>query len=370
MSNSVTERRNLPDFALWERLRSKNIPSSFEIELTAACNNNCRHCYINIPPSQAAINRELSRELIEKVADEAAAMGVIWALLTGGEPLLRPDFEEIYLSLRRKGFLITVFTNGNLLTMDHVRLFKKYPPRALEITVYGATVETYEAVTRIPGSFKSFMRGIDLLKNENVPFNLKTVALRANIHEFEAIAAFSRAHSAAPFRFDPLLHLRYDGDAGRNRDIAAQRLTPQEIADLDHRDPQRSNELDASCHHLIASREEAHSQLFHCTAATDQFVLGYDGFLRPCSALWHPDFRQDARSIDLKEALRRMVLTIASAQSNDPRYLSTCGQCDKLNLCHWCPAHGYLETGTFDGFCDYFCATAHARAGRLTENYD
>jgi radical SAM protein with 4Fe4S-binding SPASM domain len=370
MSYPVTERVNLPDFALWQQLRKKNIPSSFEMELTPRCNNNCRHCYINIPASTTPTGGELPQELIRKVADEAAALGVIWVLLTGGEPLLRHDFEEIYLLLRKKGLLITVFTNGNLLTMDHVRLFKKHPPRALEITVYGATPETYETVTRVPGSFKTFTRSIELLKSNNIPFNLKTVALRSNIHEFEHIAAFCRTHSTAPFRFDPLLHLRYDGDPQRNRDIVSERLNPGQIAQLDHMDPQRSGELDASCHQLITGTGGPHPHLFHCTAATDQFVLGYDGLLRPCSALWHPDFRYDARSTGLKEALQKMVETISAAKSNDPRYLSTCGQCDKLNLCHWCPAHGYLETGTLDGFCDYFCDTAHSRARRLSGDHD
>ncbi len=372
MINPVTEHVDLPEFALWRRLRQKHIPSSFEIELTPRCNNRCRHCYINIPASETPKNGELPRDLIEKVSTEAASLGVVWVLLTGGEPLLRTDFEEIYLSLRKKGLLVTVFTNGNLISPDHIRLFKKHPPRALEITVYGATQETYEAVTQTPGSFQTFIRAIERLESHHIPFNLKTVALRSNIHEFNEIAAFCRKHSSAPFRFDPLLHLRYDGDPQRNREIISERLTPEEIARLDRVDPQRSDELDASCHRLItpAHTNEPHPQLFHCTAAADQFVLGHDGFLRPCSALWHPDFRRDARSIPLKEALGRMVQTIAAAKSNDPYFLKTCGQCDKLNLCHWCPGHGYLENGSLDSHCDYFCATAHSRARRLSEDND
>ena len=140
------------EFGLWDEFEGKGIPGSFEIELTARCNNDCRHCYINLPAGdRAARARELSFDEICSVADQAVELGALWCLLTGGEPLLRPDFSDIYLALKKRGLLVSVFTNACLVRPEHVELFRRYPPRDLEITTYGASREAYERVTSRAG---------------------------------------------------------------------------------------------------------------------------------------------------------------------------------------------------------------------------
>jgi len=121
------------------------------LELTARCNNDCRHCYINLPAGdKAARAAELTTDEVLALGREAADLGALWVLLTGGEPLLRDDFAEVYLGLKRLGLLVSVFTNACLVTPEHVELFRRYPPRDIEVSVYGATRETYERVTRRP----------------------------------------------------------------------------------------------------------------------------------------------------------------------------------------------------------------------------
>jgi MoaA/NifB/PqqE/SkfB family radical SAM enzyme len=95
----------IQNFALWEKKRSQpRSLYSFDLELTARCNNNCRHCYINLPANdQVAKAQELALPEIEAIADQAVELGAVWVMLTGGEPLLRPDFAEIYLVFKRKG---------------------------------------------------------------------------------------------------------------------------------------------------------------------------------------------------------------------------------------------------------------------------
>ena len=153
-----------PNSPCGSKLADRRVPLSFDLELTARCNNDCRHCYINLPAGDLeARQNELSLAEISDIADQAVDLGALWCLVTGGEPLLRQDFAEIYLMLKRKGLLVSVFTNACLVTEEHVALFKNYPPRDLEVTVYGITQETYERVTRRPGSYAAFRRGLDLL---------------------------------------------------------------------------------------------------------------------------------------------------------------------------------------------------------------
>jgi radical SAM protein with 4Fe4S-binding SPASM domain len=359
---------SLPEFPLWDRLGEKRVPFSFDLEITARCNNDCRHCYINLPAGdREAKKNELTIGQIGRIADQAVGLGALWCLITGGEPLLREDFPDIYLLLKKKGLLVSVFTNACLLTPDHVELFKKYPPRDIEVTTYGATQGTYEKVTRRPGSYAAFRRGLDLLLQSNIKVRLKAMALRSNFHELPAMAAFCRQHTKDYFRFDPLLHLRFDGDAVRNREIIAERLSPGEIVAIEQADDERSESLKKNCRQLIFSdgghRDCRH--LFLCGAGNSSFTVSPDGLFRLCSSLWHPDCVYDLKKGTLAEAWNEFVPKVRSMTSAAPEFLEKCLSCPIINLCLWCPAHAYLEGGRLDAWCDYFCRVAHARAENL-----
>ncbi|MCX5975833.1 MAG: radical SAM protein, partial [Coprothermobacterota bacterium] len=242
----------IQDLSLWEKMKAKHSLFSFDLELTARCNLDCRHCYICLPANDGeARAKELTLAEIEGIADQASKMGAMWVLLTGGEPLLREDFTEIYRMLKSKGLLISVFTNATLIRAEHLALFRKYPPRDIEVTVYGATALTFEQVSRRPGSFDAFVQGLDALLKADIRVRLKAMAIRSNFHEMEAIAAFGRSRTKDFYRFDPQLHLRFDGDALRNQAIRQERLTPEEIVALERADEQRFGALQRACDKLI-----------------------------------------------------------------------------------------------------------------------
>jgi radical SAM protein with 4Fe4S-binding SPASM domain len=354
----------LDQFSLWEKTREKRIPFSFELELTARCNNDCRHCYINLPAGdKVAKDKELSLAEIKEIVDQAVSMGALWCLITGGESLLREDFSSIYLYMKKKGLLVSVFTNATLITQEHVRLFQKYPPRDIEVTVYGVTQETYERVTRRVGSYDAFMRGLSLLLEREIKVRLKAMALRSNLHEMPEIARFCREKTKDYFRLDPFLHLRYDGDQKRNEEIRSERLSPDEIAALEASDPERFEALKNSCGRLIVSDSSFAdcNHLFHCGAGKGSFTVSYNGLLRLCSSLWHPDCVYDLKKGNLKEAWQTFIPQVREMRSNRREFLAKCRGCSIVNLCMWCPAHAHLETGAMDAPVDYFCRVAHAR---------
>lgn len=371
MEDSYCHSLEIQQLPLWERLRQSAVPLGFTIDVTARCNNNCRHCFINLPAgdSQAKEN-ELSLTEILGIASQAVEMGAVWCLLTGGEPLLRADFQDIYLGLKRKGLLVSVFTNATLIRQQHVELFKHYPPRNLEVTVYGIAEATYEAVTRLPGSFKAFRRGLDLLLENSLPVWLKAMALRSNRHELTQIAEFCRRHTKGCYRFDPLLHLRYDRNALRNDEIEAERLLPDEIAALEKSDPERFPALQKHCHELILAEGGCirDDLLFHCGAGVGGFAVSYDGLFRLCDSLWAPGTTCDLRNRTLREALTELVPRVRDIRSCDKHMVQDCRKCRIVNLCLSCPAHTYLETGRMECETPYFCGVAHARATLLEES--
>jgi radical SAM protein with 4Fe4S-binding SPASM domain len=370
MSESAASSIPLHEFPPWKKSRSKRILSSFNLEVTARCNNNCRHCYINLPAGdKAAKKKELSLGEIKKIGDEAVKLGALWCLITGGEPLLREDFFELYLCLKRKGFLISVFTNATLITGKHIRLFKKYPPRDIEVSVYGITQDTYEAVTRTPGSFTTFIRGLNLLFENGIKVRLKAMALRTNIHELSEIACFCREKTKDYFRFDPFIHLRFDGDPTRNEEIRQERLSPADIVSIEQSDQKRIESLKEGCDNLV-NPEFSHitcNHLFHCGAGNNSFTVSYDGLFRLCSSLWHPDCLYDLKSGNLVDTWHNFVPRVRDMRSIRREFLEKCRVCPLINLCMWCPAHTYLETGEMDAPVEYFCKVAHKRAEMLKQ---
>ena len=363
----------LPDFHLWQKIRGHRLPLSFELEITARCNNNCRHCYINQPANdKTAQAREPTLKAIDTLADEALSLGALWCLITGGEPLLRDDFFDIYRLLKEKGILVEVFTNATLVTMEHVKLFRRYPPRNLEVTVYGTTAETYERVTRTPGSFDAFVRGLELLLSNGIRVVLKAMALRSNIGEFSEFTKFCYEKSPAGFRFDPFLHLRYDRNPNRNADIIAERLSPEEIAMLESTYPERLKGLELMCDHLIGSKDatQVSDHLFRCGAGNHGFTIGYNGCFRLCSSLWHPDCIGDLTKDSLTSLWHSLIPEVKNMCSSRSEFLRKCSVCPIINICMWCPAHAYLETGSLDMPVEYFCEVAHKRLKMVQANQD
>lgn len=358
----------LNKFKLWEKISGKRKLFSLEFEITARCNNDCRHCYINLPAGDIlAKTNELTFDEIKEITEQALPLGMMWCLLTGGEPLLREDFADIYLYLKERGVLVSVFTNATLITKEHIELFTKFPPKNIEVSVYGVSQETYEKITHRPGSFDAFSRGLNLLLENGIEVRLKAMALRSNVHELTKMAQFCRERTKDYYRFDPFLHLRFDGNPKRNKEILSERLTSEEIVSLEKSDPERFEALKVNCQDIAFSPDSKQgcSHLITCGAGRDSLVIGHNGIIRLCSSLLHPDCVYDFRKGTIGEAFEIFVPKVRSLSSNRNDYIEKCGKCSLVDLCIWCPAHAHLETGELDLPVDYFCEIAHARAKML-----
>lgn len=213
------------------------------------------------------------------------------------------------------------------------------------------------------------MRGLDLLLDAGLKVRLKSMVMRSNAHEMEAITRFCRARTKDYHRIDPLLHLRYDGNPERNDEIRAERLSPAEVVARERADEERFGALQCGCAtgNLLSPdrRDERCDRPSHCGAGNSSFTVGYDGSFRLCSSLCHPDTVYDLRGGSLREAWEELVPRVRGLRGTDPEFLKKCRPCPLVNLCLWCPAHAALETGAMDSWVEYFCEVAHARADAL-----
>jgi radical SAM protein with 4Fe4S-binding SPASM domain len=329
----------------------KRIPVNGSIELTFRCNLGCAHCYCNLPANnQDAINEELKTDEVCRIFDQAAAAGCLWLLITGGEPLIRKDFVEIYSHAKKKGILITLFTNGTLMTPEIADHLMEWPPHAVEITLYGATKETYENVTGVPGSFERCKRGIDLLLERGVPLEMKTMAMTLNHDEVFQIKEYAE-ELGVKFRFDPVLNSRLDG----SKNPCNLRLSPEEVIDMDLADEKRVKEWQRFCEKFIGPHPS--DNLFNCGAGASSFHIDPYGQMSACLMTRFQEY--DLRRGSFEEGWYHWMPEFLELK---PTGDYPCGRCDLIALCGQCPGWSWLEHGSPETPVDYLCKIAHLRA--------
>jgi len=337
-----------------------------DLELTERCNNNCIHCYINLPTNdEKARGRELSAEWIKSVLREAADLGCLTVRFTGGEPLLRPDFEEIYLAARNLGMGVVLFTNACLLTPALADLLKRVPPlRKIEVSVYGMKRASYERVSRAKGSFKAAWRGIRLLQERGIPFIVKGALLPPNREErpdFENWASTIPWMAGRP-SYSMFYDLHCRRDRKKSRSIACLRLDPKEAVRELAGDARKREGLMEFVSKFSGARG---NDLFTCGAGLGSACLDAYGTLYPCIMLRSPEVAYDLRNGSLKEALDGYFPRLRKIKASRPEYQARCARCFLKGLCEQCPARSWIEHGCLDSPVEYFCDVAHVLAREL-----
>ncbi len=341
--------------ALHERAGDARIPIAAGLELTFRCNLACLHCYVNLPAAdREAKARELTTEEWYRVLDQCADAGVLWLTLTGGEPLLRPDFCEIYEYAHDKGMVISVYTNATIITERHVELWLQRPPRCIEITQYGWTRETYDKVTDSGPQYDRFQRGLRRLRGAGISVTLKAVALRASAHELAAIRDFADAEGL-DFRYDAIISPRIDG----GRKPLAQRLTPAEVAAIEWIDKRRADDFAQYCGTMVGE-PPLDDRKYQCGAGLDTIIVDPYGKMHVCQLSRRPgwDVLRDGLSAGFQQAFP----ALREERLEDT---SGCGSCSTSSACSNCVGMAELEGRSTDIGDPYFCQVTDARGERL-----
>ncbi|HEV2400265.1 MAG TPA: radical SAM protein [Candidatus Sulfotelmatobacter sp.] len=342
---------------LHQRQSGERVPLQVSIEVTRRCPLECRHCYNNLPMGDLdAKSRELTKEEHFRVLDELVDMGCFWILYTGGEIFARKDFLEIYTYAKKKGFLITLFTNGILINEQIADYLAEWPPFAIEITLYGRTRETYEALTMMPGSYDRCLRGIKLLKERHLPLKLKTVATSINKHEVMAMRRFAEEELGVDFKADGQINPRIDC----SQSPLAVRLTPEEVVALD-----MSTAKAVSEYRNLAERELGFKKprlstidtVYFCGGGKQSFALNAYGGMTICVTSQQEVF--DIRKDGLRHAWESSLRELRDRKRTRE---TKCIRCRIQSLCGMCPANGEMELGDKETPVAFYCHVAHLRA--------
>jgi len=334
-----------------EELETKRVPIDGALEVTHRCNLKCFHCYCNLPANdKIARKEELTCKDICRIIDEIVEEGCLWLLVTGGEPLAREDFLDIYIYAKRKGLLITLFTNGTLITPELARYLREWPPYKVEITLNGITKEVYERVSGVPGSFERCMEGVELLMEHKVPLWLKTTVTTLNYQQLWLIKDYAEK-LGVNFRFNATVQPRLDGTKNPNRF----RISPSQIVELDLRDKKHLDEWQRFCEKFWGPPRSGN--LFFCGGGTNSFHIDPYGRLSICemTRFDYCDLKKDS----FKEG---WVNFIPGFRSQKTKKAYKCQNCDLISLCGQCPSWAYLENKDLESPVEYLCEIAHRRA--------
>lgn len=359
MEPEAQEARSYTDFSsqLHSRMVTQRLAANATIEVTRRCPLKCAHCYNNLAMSDVeARGRELSYDEHRDLLDQMADVGCLWILYTGGEIFARKDFLDIYTYAKKKGFLITLFTNGTLITPRIADYLLEWRPFSIEITLYGCTKETYEQLTGIPGSYDRCLRGIHLLLERGLPLKLKTVAISINKHEVGEMKRFAEELGVG-FKFDSMINPRIDC----SRSPLAVRLQPWEIVKMDLEDPERVAEWKKFAEQFSRPTPSVHSdEIYHCGGGVNGFAIDPEGKMSICVLSHFDTF--DLRRESLRKGWDHLLYQVRRKKITR---VTKCTACEIKPMCGMCPANGELENGDPESPVDFLCHVAHLRARAL-----
>lgn len=344
---AFSEKDTAEKFLLRRAVRT-GVPVTGSFELTPLCNLNCKMCYVRLNRTGQERQGRLrtAKEWLE-TAEQLKDMGTLFLLLTGGEPLLYPDFKAVYLGVQKLGMIVTVNTNGTLLNEQWADFFKENPPRRVNITLYGASDETYRALCGDADGFTKALHGIDLLLSRGVPVKVGISVVKQNKNDLQKLFQITRERNLIPEPDTCMLSF------GNGRNDA--RLSPEDAAQKSAeatRYKLGTEDFHAYAQGIVQAIERGEllksQDGMRCLAGRCSFSVGWRGDLRPCvmlGACAGPVEKDGVQAAWNK--IRGSVLNI--------RQNETCTACKLRPLCRACPAMSLRENGAFGMVPDYVC---------------
>ena len=331
-------------------------PVNGTFELTLRCNLHCKMCMLRHADSEnpQLLAGELTAEQWIHMAKQAFDAGTLNLLLTGGEPMLRNDFCEIYEGIYKTGFLLTLYTNATLVTPEIMAVLKKYPPHRIGVTLYGASNATYEKVTGCADGFDRALAGIGQLMTLPSQLDFRTTLIRESAADMDALEALvktqfgkSLTHTSRVFgsvrggccqpelyRLSP--EENFEMTYGRTLRRIRENLPPglQDCVRL------RLQQVEKAC-------QKQQYTLMGCSAGMDSYTISYDGKLLGCQMLG--GFWTDATQ-GFAKAWDQYPQTVKL-----PARETACDGCDHRQLCTVCPAVRMAECKNLTDIPQYIC---------------
>ena len=348
---------------LHARCAKAGIPLSGTFELTPCCNLSCKMCYVRKPRTEVEAEGGLmSADEWISLAEKCREKGMLYLLLTGGEPLTHPEFKKIYTAVRNMGFVVSINSNGTLIDDEMVEFFASNPPARINMSLYGASRETYNSLCGVPSAYDKAIHALKAMKRAGITVKINYSATRYNCADLKGIlnvASENECHvQIASYMFPPL---RRDSNSVGEND----RMTPEEDAHFSIESERLRMTEEAFIERCKARVErtagtlddeeclDAPTEHIRCRAGTTAFWVSWNGDISLCGMI--PIKSGNIRETDLGEAWDKVREDTAKIMMP-----AKCTACSEREVCMVCAAACYCETGHFGEAPEYLCRRTKA----------
>lgn len=333
----------------------KRVPVNGSLELLPLCNMNCDMCYVRLSKEEMDQKGRLRTKdewlsLVKQMKDA----GTLFLLLTGGEPLLFPEFKQLYIELQKMGMILTINTNGTLIDEEWADFFAKYKPRRMNITLYGADDQAYENLCHYKGGFEKTIHAVKMLRERDVDVKINGSITSKNEEDIKRILKIAQQCDAA-VNLDTYM---YPASRERNKPFDEQsRMYPKEAAMakaliLKY---QWGEEAFSEYRKSVIDIVETHSaemmgydRHISCLAGNCSFTINWQGMMRPC-------VMQSVPQVDVFEEGFIQSWEKVSTKTDEILINEKCASCQYRPICNTCAAAALLETGDYEGIPQYIC---------------
>lgn len=357
---------------LHHKAGQKGIPVMGNFELTPRCNFRCRMCYVHLTEEEARKRgSELSTEEWMEIAEEAKAQGMMFLLLTGGEPLLRHDFIPLYTALKKMGFLISINSNGSLVDGEALDCLRENPPYRMNITLYGGSNESYERLCGVP-SFDRVIHNVDALCEAGIMVRLNaslTPYNRGELEKIYQIAEEKKLQIRATAYMNPPIRVN-DQMAGTQ----SNRFSPEDAAKctvkidrLRYTQENFCRRAEGLLQGILPPTDEDCEGIsgtkMRCRAGKSSFWMTWNGMMLPCGMLTTPAV--DVRKVGFTAAWQNV-----RELTDEIRLPAECTICPHRKICSVCAAMCQSETGFFEKRPEYICRMTQALLYEMQREYE
>lgn len=350
---------------LWEKAGKEGFPLTAAFELLPVCNLSCKMCYVRKSMKEVQQEGGLKdgKWWLEK-AKEASSYGLLFPLLTGGEPFLHPDFRQILTGMQDMGMQVSINSNATLIDRETAKWLGNHVPNRINITLYGASEKTYENLCGDGNAYKKVCDAVQWLKEYQVPVKFNTSITPQNVQDLEEMIRFAKKVEspiqAAYYMFPPVR---------RNQDMIGQndRLIPEEAglarvkADFLQGEPEWFVGMAKRFSYFVPLEkcnlqpDENVKMKMSCRAGHCSFWLDWQGNMRNCGMYSSVTLSTENR--DFGEVWKEL-----REQTHKVRYAPVCAVCPNQPLCHSCIAMVANECGDINGKPEYLCRMNQAAA--------
>ncbi len=338
---------------LYRKASAQGVPISGTFELLPVCNMDCKMCYIRLSrQEQEALAPLADAERWLKLAQEAKDAGMLYLLLTGGEPFLHPQIRQIMEGLHQMGLLISVNSNGTMIDEDTVAWLKHSPPVRLNISLYGASNETYARLCGNPAGFTQTINAIRLLREAGISVKLNCSLTPYNAKDLPEMVEFAKQNDlilqVATYMFPPV---RKDGTlTGKNDRFSAEDAAYyMAYADYLTLGKERFLAQEGQLPELFELEEHCEGDGVRCRAGKCSFWITWQGKMMPCGIFPEGNAPNvfEIPFLNAWQAVKESVCNIHLPPQ--------CASCNIKDICRACAAMVVTESGCFDKVPQYRC---------------